>query len=122
MIFIVLWLLIVIVHALIRVYIYPLYVDLKPVERVQKGYLTWTENFTYNHTYFEHSSGPNLRTDRFRIHYRIDIHIKGLYRAIFKKPLNFEKELKKVNKKLTDLNGIDHRKFFDCKKKGKFNF
>lgn len=117
--FIILWFVLVIVHALVRLYLYPLYFDLKPSEKISKCYLTWTENFTYNHSIIRIKSDTNLMNDTI-IHYRVDIQLKGLYRALFK-PLTFNEELKKLNNKISDLNAINPSKFFDAKKRGKIN-
>ena len=98
------------------------YLDLTPYERIKRRYLRISEQHTYNESYWcltkERPSTRHLC--EYKLRYRIDIHIKGLYRWYFNKPLNFGSELRKVNAALRDLNGIDSSKFAEIKKKQKF--
>jgi len=78
------------------------YKQLKPVERIQRGYLLWNENFTCNQN-----------------RSRLDIHLRGLIRYWITGPANFEKKLRKANIRLRNLEQIDPHRFYLTKKNGK---
>jgi len=84
------------------------YFKLKPLDRVNIGYLTWNENFKYQHEFIYKT----------KIKYRIDIILLGLYRYIFNKPLTYDKYLIKVKDELINLSQLDHKQYFrDVKSK-----
>lgn len=75
------------------------YKQLRPIEKIKKGYLYWSENFRYQRNSF-----------------LLFIHIKGLIRFWITGPVNFDKKFKKVNKELVDLEQINVHNYFLLKK------
>jgi sensor histidine kinase YesM len=115
-IFIIIWIIIVIAHSVVRIYLFPLYFDLLPVEKIKRGYLTTTESFKYQTSVLKDNK-VNLREVK-NIHYRIDIQLKGLYRVLFR-PLVFKQELRKLNNHIADVNAINPSLFYEAKTNGK---
>ena len=116
--FIVWWLILVILHSAVRICLFPLYFDLTPREKVEKGYLSWTENFNYNHSVIIVNNGVAMY-NRTIYYYRKDILLLGLCRAVFKMNLTKEEELKKLNSLISDVNALDPSWFHSAKKKRK---
>ena len=118
-IYLYIWLGVVACNAIIRIWLFPLYFDLKPRERVERGYLTWNENFKYQHSKLVTGSTNLLDAEAF--HYRLDIQFKGLYRALFG-ALDFKKELRKLNNHIKDVQAIDPHQYYIKKKEGKIHY
>ena len=86
-------------------------------EKIEKHYLTWTENFNYQHSIWIIKTGHSL-LNREIINYRFDIQLLGLYRALFKK-LDFKKKKLEYQNMTSDLNAMDCSEFFKLRKNGK---
>ena len=84
------------------------YFKLKSLDKINKGYLTWNENFKYHHKFIY----------RTKIKYRFDIILLGLFRCIFNKSLTYDKYLIKVKDELINLSQMNHKQYFrDVKNK-----
>lgn len=75
------------------------YAELLPIERIQRGYLLWNENWDINH--------------RARGYY----HVLGLYRYWWQ-ALQFKYLIKSTNRKTRDLQQLDPHRFYEARKSG----
>lgn len=93
-----LWIFIVVVHA---ISIMP-YRELSALEKIQKGYLLWSENFAWQ-----------------RNKLRVDIQLRGFVRYQFHGSPNRNKLRDKVNQSLRNLEQFDPHKYYLDKKQGR---
>jgi hypothetical protein len=115
--FLIIWFLVVIINAVIRATLYPLYFDLKPIDKIKNGYLTSSESFSYLTKKWLITDTTKL-LEREYIHYRYDIQLKGLYRALFKK-LDYKTLLRNANKALSDVSQLNPDEYTKTKAKRK---
>ncbi len=75
-------------------------------------YTKWNNNWDYNHSRLDLTPFIKRLDKKVFFKYRLDLKIIPLLRLMFNKPLDYEKEFKKLQRQMVDVSQINPNKYY----------